>query len=406
MFELLVSFLVVSATPFSPAVPASATSAADEAVERAARDYRIQVYDTFHRNRPEYDSRSEAGNRVLSGYRRSGRHPEHGEIVKDWFAEARGASSPGEVRPLPQLPDFAADLATEPIDAGRTAENMAIDGRQQASSDTIFPATTSPAAAERGSIESSVAAKVVGVMLRAAMRTPYDSTSESVPELQIDIGSPVVDGTELETDESISPMLVDARDMLPLTPDQPTDVISDPTETPEAIQPTTDPQPVLPDADEVADQTAAPEASAPPASGPTQPAADEHVATVPSAASQQVALRVTRFNDSLSRLVEETEADSPAKLFDVARLLNDLVDLAEQRPEIASQLETLPQAEQEMVPQLLSIEPAVTGLQATIDKTRSELDTDNFFGSDAERQQAQELLNVLEKQLQALATGA
>jgi len=408
MFELLLGLLVTAATPFSPVTPASSSDHADEAVERAARDYRIRIYDTFHRDRPEYDSRREAGDRVLSGYRRSGQRPDHGEILESWFAQARAASSPDQIGPLPELPDFAAEFPAEPDSARAAADSTAVGGRQ-ASADKTADLRTSEAAAANRSFQMSVAGKVGGALLRAAMRTPNGSTAEPLPQLHIEVGRPNnVDGNELAVDEHIDPIIVDTGNMTPVAPENPGDLASQPAAQPNANEPAIDPQPELPDTEEVADASTAPEAPVAADPSPTEPAVEveQEVSVVPSAAAQRLATRVTRFNHALNELVAETAVDSPAKLFDIARLLNDLVELAGQRPEIASELAALSPAEREAVPDLLPIEPAVTGLQATMIKTRTELDTGNFFGSDAERQQAQQLLDVLEKQLLSLASDA
>lgn len=405
MFELLVSLLIAAATPFSPATAFSAPQQGDEEIERAARDYRIQVYNAFHRDRSEYNSRSEAGSRVLSGYRQSGRRPEHAEILDSWFAEARDASSLGQIRPLPKLPDFAAELPAAPDPAGRTADSTPVEGRQASPGLAATPSTRA-AVVENWSIEASVAGRVGGALWRAAMNTPRNSAAEPGRQLQVDVGPPVVDSGELATNENIEPMLVDTSNMVPVSPAKPSDLISHSTVDPGTNELAAKPTPAQPDAEEAADLTAAPEVPVEPAPGPIQPAADQDIPVAPSAASQRLAARITEFNECIHDLAAETEVDGPAKLFDVARLLNDLVDLAEQRRDIASQLDSLLQADRGAVPTVSPIEPAATGLQATIDKTRSELDAGEFFGSDAERQQAMELLNVLENQLHTLLKEA
>jgi hypothetical protein len=398
MFELLVSLLIGLATPPSPVAALSAAGEGDEEIERVAREYRIQVYHAFHRNRPEYNSRSEAGDRVLSGYRRSGRLPEHREILKGWFVEARGASSPGQIRPLPHLPDFAAELPAAARPAGRTADSAPI-GRQQASPGLAAAPSTGAALFKSWSTEPSVAGRVGGALLRAAINRPRDSAADPVPQLQVDVGPPLVEGAELATAENAEPILVDTSNMVPVPPQKHRNV-----KTREINDLAADSKPARPDTDEVAEPAQAAQALVEAAPSPIPTVADQDV--VPSQACQRLTATIKEFNHAINDLVEETKVDSPARLFDVARLLNDLVGLDEQRRKIASQFESLPAADRAAIPALLPIELAAAGLQAKINKTQSELDAGGFFDSDEERRQALELLNVLKKQLQALLEEA
>jgi hypothetical protein len=404
MFELLVTLTVVAATAISPATPASSLDEADKEIERAARDYRIQVYDAFHRNRPEYDSRSEAGYRVLSGSRRSGRRPEDGEALTVWCSEARTASIPGQLRALPDLPDFAAEGAADPNVAVRPAENASVDQRNESSNVAVVPGANLAGASSR-SIETTFAGKVGAVMLRAAMTTPYGSAPEPLPELHIEVGSPI-DSNELTADKDIEPVPVAARDLVLESPEKIVDVVAHGPDQPVTNELAAAPVPARPNTPEAAAPLATPTTPAESAPAPDQPADSTSMSTAPSAAAERLTARVTSFNESMDDLVAEMQVDGPARLFDVARLLNDLVHLSEDRTEIASQLETLSPSERHAVPQLQPLEPAATSLQATIAKTRTELDTGTFFGSDTERQQALELLDVLEKQLHALSNDS
>src|SRR5262245_42280128 len=50
------------------------TPTADEpALERAARQYRIQVYETFHLDRPEFDARRAEWDRLLEAWHTAGK---------------------------------------------------------------------------------------------------------------------------------------------------------------------------------------------------------------------------------------------------------------------------------------------------------------------------------------------
>jgi hypothetical protein len=72
-------------------------------VDTAARYYRIQVYETFRTDRPEYDARIEQGRELLNKSRRAKSDAEKAEVIA-WFESARTASAPGQIDPLPELP--------------------------------------------------------------------------------------------------------------------------------------------------------------------------------------------------------------------------------------------------------------------------------------------------------------
>lgn len=77
-------------------------------VERAARDYRIQIYETFRLDRPEYDLRREAGDRLLEDFRAAGSPADKRQDVLDWFVDAAVLSRPDETETLPELPSLPA----------------------------------------------------------------------------------------------------------------------------------------------------------------------------------------------------------------------------------------------------------------------------------------------------------
>ena len=77
------------------------------AVEQLAAEYRVQVYDTFHKDREEFDRRRD--NWLELEYRwKQNANPEHyrGELI-EWLTAARDNSTDGNINELPTWPSFA-----------------------------------------------------------------------------------------------------------------------------------------------------------------------------------------------------------------------------------------------------------------------------------------------------------
>lgn len=91
-------FLLVSTACL---VAMGVASESDTSVSRAARRYRMQVFQSYHANRAEYDRRIEAGNRVLEVWSTRGKPETEQSQLLDWFRQATDASQVGLERPLP-----------------------------------------------------------------------------------------------------------------------------------------------------------------------------------------------------------------------------------------------------------------------------------------------------------------
>jgi hypothetical protein len=76
-------------------------------VENAARSYRIQVYNSFRKHRPQFDQLQEAGVRAVEAWKMRGRQPQEARQVIDWFGQATQAAQAGQAS-LPESPDFVA----------------------------------------------------------------------------------------------------------------------------------------------------------------------------------------------------------------------------------------------------------------------------------------------------------
>lgn len=93
---------------------ASTLAEAEQGVQSEFRGFRIQVYNTFHRTRPEFDRRRAAGEQALSAWKQAGGQAHQAETLVQWYREAKVASLPTAAAELPPLPEFPAAVAVEP----------------------------------------------------------------------------------------------------------------------------------------------------------------------------------------------------------------------------------------------------------------------------------------------------
>ena len=78
----------------------------DDALDAAARRFRLQVYETYRSDRAEYERRRMAGDQVQARWRQAGKRPEDARAIIHWFDEAAYRSR-SEVRgSLPDMPVF------------------------------------------------------------------------------------------------------------------------------------------------------------------------------------------------------------------------------------------------------------------------------------------------------------
>jgi hypothetical protein len=75
-------------------------------LDRAARDYRIQTYETFHKDRAEYDRRQAEGKLVQDSWTDAGRSDKEQPMLIDWLGQATAASRTDSIAELPPAPKF------------------------------------------------------------------------------------------------------------------------------------------------------------------------------------------------------------------------------------------------------------------------------------------------------------
>ena len=91
-------------------------------IEHKARVYRIQVYQTFLRQRAELERRRAAWDEVLNSWKASGSPADECHKLIDWLWTATRNSTPSSLAPLPEPPSFGQDQlpdvdSAEPNDA-------------------------------------------------------------------------------------------------------------------------------------------------------------------------------------------------------------------------------------------------------------------------------------------------
>ena len=75
----------------------------DQAVEKMARAFRIQVYSLYGDRRSKYDQRFETGRKLLKQFANSERNEQQQQLVTQWFQDAMLDQSYGNDAPLPEL---------------------------------------------------------------------------------------------------------------------------------------------------------------------------------------------------------------------------------------------------------------------------------------------------------------
>lgn len=109
---LLLTVLAMQPPPTAePQQAARAEAAASEPVDplviqRAARQYRMQIYHSFRLQRAEYDRRRAAWDEVLAAWQAAGSRADQQDLLLAWLQTAIKRASPGTFGPSPEIPVF------------------------------------------------------------------------------------------------------------------------------------------------------------------------------------------------------------------------------------------------------------------------------------------------------------
>lgn len=124
---LLAAALAVSSAPPAPAN--DLPTAEDRALAAAARDFRIQTYNTFRLDRPEFNRRRAAWNKLHDQWVESGRKAEDRQRLLTWLDRATHASRPDSVGPLPEFASPEAVAAQDPPTLQRKSVAAEVDAQ-------------------------------------------------------------------------------------------------------------------------------------------------------------------------------------------------------------------------------------------------------------------------------------
>ena len=84
------------------------------AIARLVRQYRADVYETFHKRPRDLVDRQEAWYRIWSLWEKAGSPPEQQDRLMDWLAEAIKVSGKDSIGPLPVDPKFGDEVQLVP----------------------------------------------------------------------------------------------------------------------------------------------------------------------------------------------------------------------------------------------------------------------------------------------------
>lgn len=84
-------------------------------LEDAQRNFRIKTYETFRKDRAEYDRRATAGQNALQAWIDAGSNPDDAPRLAKWFQKAEACSNSGTIAALPVAPKFIAVVTKPPV---------------------------------------------------------------------------------------------------------------------------------------------------------------------------------------------------------------------------------------------------------------------------------------------------
>ncbi len=159
------------------------TPATDEpALERAARTYRVQVYDTFHADREEFDRRRAAWDQMKDAWEAAGRQARDVPELIRWLETATNRSLPDLIEPVPELPAIATGLR-KAVDSKPSVSTRETNGEELSQTAPAKPATpvSSKATFDRPRAdESKPAGRPIATPPPAAAE-PTDSSDATKP---------------------------------------------------------------------------------------------------------------------------------------------------------------------------------------------------------------------------------
>ncbi len=109
-----------SDTTAAPSPGAAARAVDPLVIERAARQYRMQLYHSFRLDRAEYERGRKAWEQVVAAWEAAGSRADQRPLLLAWLQAATASVSSGTAKPLPAIPTFetveeSRTLSVEPL---------------------------------------------------------------------------------------------------------------------------------------------------------------------------------------------------------------------------------------------------------------------------------------------------
>jgi hypothetical protein len=192
----MVTHLLASVMAAGLAVGAESTPAGRSSLEDAARDYRIQVYETFRSDRPEFDRRRAEWRQLEQSWEAAGKPDRDMPALLDWLSDATAQSQNDSIGELPEAPKIVAEVKVPAV--GKAAKTVT---SEKTGSSASAGAKPSPDAAVDELDKTTPSATPV------SSRNTLDSPAleEKKPDETAPVATPIVPDPEAKDDAAKRP---------------------------------------------------------------------------------------------------------------------------------------------------------------------------------------------------------
>ncbi|MBN1909555.1 MAG: hypothetical protein JW818_07450 [Pirellulales bacterium] len=398
--------------------------AEEAAIEPLARQFRITIYRNFRQDRDEYMQRQATSAEILDEWHAAGKPPAEQYKVIDWLTSAIASSTSPDIQPMPSLPTFT----SEPLPPLMIAQDQSTDRQIVRQPETVpTPVAVDPIRPTGPILRPSVgpAPEPTPVPFHrdtatgdldpigrpgtpaAPDESPTLAPPSHVAERPLGTPEPAAPPIGPRTHEPSLPVVVGPT----MTPT--VEPVTDPGETP-SVTPNLDPVPLNPPT--VAQGTpVSPGPDVSPVNPPVGPTTDVSHSTpdpnekpiAPGAKvnEKELAARIAGNNLALRRLTAELDGQETWDATSLSKLLDKLKPLVARKDDLQMFRELLPESQRARVGALDSPGELISQLGSQISKERSRLDSEEFKGTQAQRDAEKKHLDVLSKKLANLVFG-
>jgi hypothetical protein len=162
---------LVAASDAVDSTAKNASGPTQDDLDRAARTYRITVYNTFRRDRAEFDRRNATWRAIEAKWKADGSRPDELPALVAWLERATATSREGTVRALPQTPQ------------SRVAQAPRVRTTPPATEPKIEPAVPP---LERPNVESPLPARITDTAKLPEVPLPISPSIAAAPRPAVD----------------------------------------------------------------------------------------------------------------------------------------------------------------------------------------------------------------------------